>query len=94
MPQAHRQDACATKTLEDLVAGVKVVERAPDPAGEPEELYATDVDWYAAMRVRQLRGVILGVEVLGRMARIREENQAYRMLKDSIETRARLALAQ
>ncbi len=94
MPEEGGHMGPPLQTLEELVAGVKVLERAADLEPEPEELYASDVDWYAAMRVRQLQGEELPEAALGRMALIREENQAYRMLKESIEKRARLAVCQ
>lgn len=79
-------------TLEELAAGAVVVEhRLETCATKDEEIYASEVDWYAAMRVRELRGEALGAEALGRMASIREESRAYRMLRDGIEKRASLA---
>lgn len=86
----------AAPSLEEMAQDIKVVEREQGPGAraQEEEIFATEVDWYAAMRVRELRGEVLPAEILSRMAQIREESRAYRLLQDDIERRARLAVVE
>ncbi len=83
-------------TLDGLAAGMEVVEQGSgvrdQGPGEPElELFETEVDWYAAMRARELMGEELPLETRTRMAAIRAESRAYRLLSSDIERRARRA---
>ncbi len=78
-------------SLEDLAAGVRVVERGNGDGAAEEEIYATPADRYFALRVKQLRGEDLMVEELEFMEAFRAESREYRMLKDALERRARLA---
>ncbi len=85
-------------SLDDLAAGMEVVEQGSgareqgpeEPEPEPE-LFETEVDWYAAMRARELMGEELPLETLTLMAQIRAESRAYRLLSSDIERRARRA---
>lgn len=91
-------------SLEEVARGVEVIRRsaggdacatgARDQGSEEPEIYATEVDWYAAMRVKELRGERLAPETLARMAQIREESRAYRLLSESIERRAQMGAAE
>jgi hypothetical protein len=80
-------------SLEELAAGLEVMEGpAPGDPEPEEEIFASEVEWYAAMRVRQLKGLVLDPETLARMRQIEESSRAYALLKDDIERRARLTV--
>lgn len=57
MPEAPRQDAGATgKTLEELAAGVTIIDRSIDRSIEPERLFATPLERYEAIVAAQATG--------------------------------------
>lgn len=85
--------AVEAPSLEEVAQGVRIIE-GEKAESATEEVFASEVDWYAAMRVRELRGEALDAETLNRMNQIREESRAYRLLRDDIERRARLAVVE
>lgn len=77
--------------LTELAAGACIIERGVAPEAE---IYANELDRFTALRVKELRGLRLEAEEVEFMAAIREGHKAYRMLRDDIERRARLAVVE
>ena len=81
-------------SLGDLAAGITLIQGRGDGerGGQGEEpIYASDLEWFAAMLVRQARGEVLNPEIAGRMAAMLENSIGVRLLAGDLEKRARLA---